>query len=413
MSEILWNEALRVFPGGVNSPVRASVKPYPFYVSRAEGAYLYTEEGRRLIDYVLGYGPLFLGHANSFVKERVIQQLEKGWLYGTPSRAELELANHIIRSITSIEMIRFVNSGTEATMTAIRLARGFTKREKILKFIGCYHGAHDYALISPGSAAVDVKTSGIPSSVIDTVALCHFNDIECVERTLKKEDIAGVIVEPVMGNMGVILPDPEFLKSLREFTLTYNSVLIFDEVITGFRLGLGGAQDVYKLRADLTTLGKIIGGGLPIGAVGGKREIMEMLSPAGNVFNAGTFNANPLSMVAGSASLEFLEREKPYSIADKAAKEVYEELDRITVKHVINRINSMMQIFFGIDSVRNADDARKANKGVYMKLQVELLKRGIFLPPSQFETIFTSVAHDDTVINESIDVIRIAKRELE
>ncbi|QGR15852.1 glutamate-1-semialdehyde 2,1-aminomutase [Sulfurisphaera ohwakuensis] len=412
LSENLWKKALELFAGGVNSPVRAAVKPYPFYVEKSEGAFLYTIDGQRLIDYVLGYGPLILGHAHPYVKKKIIEQIEKGWLYGTPSKKEIELAEKIRSHIPSAEKIRFVNSGTEATMLAIRLARGYTKREKILKFDGNYHGAHDYALINAGSAVSEfnvIISSGIPTSIINTVIVCKYNDLDCVEKHLRTEEIAGVIVEPVMGNMGVILPEQDFLNGLRELTKTYNSVLIFDEVITGFRLGLSGAQGYFKVIPDLTTLGKIIGGGLPIGAVTGKKEIMSNLTPEGNVFNAGTFNANPLTMAAGIATIEVLETTNAYDIANKASKEIAEELDnslsKKNFKYTINRIQSMFQFFIGISKVTNADDARLANKHLYVKIHEKLLKLGVFIPPSQFETIFTSSSHSDEIVNLTIEAI--------
>ncbi|BFH73240.1 glutamate-1-semialdehyde 2,1-aminomutase [Sulfurisphaera javensis] len=419
MSEILWRRALELFAGGVNSPVRAAVKPYPFYVEKGEGAFLYTVDGQRLVDYVLGYGPLILGHANPYVKEKIKEQIDKGWLYGTPSKKEIELAEKIRSHIPSAEKVRFVNSGTEATMLAIRLARGYTKREKILKFDGNYHGAHDYALVSAGSAASEYNvliSGGIPTSILNTVVLCKYNDLECVEKTLKTEQIAGVIVEPVMGNMGVILPDKDFLNGLRELTKAYNSLLIFDEVITGFRLGLSGAQGYFNVIPDLTTLGKIIGGGLPIGAVAGKKEIIDNLTPSGKVFNAGTFNANPLSMTAGVATIEVLETTNAYDIANKAAKEISDELNalfsRKNLEFTINRIQSMFQFFIGVKKVTNADDARLANRELYIKIHEKLLKLGVFIPPSQFETIFTSSAHTDEVINITIEAFRKVVNEI-
>jgi glutamate-1-semialdehyde 2,1-aminomutase len=410
LSSELWKEALRYFPGGVNSPVRAAVKPYPFYVSQGKGAYIYTEDGNSLIDYVLGYGPLILGHANEYVKEKVIEQIEKGWLFGIPSRVEIELARKISFHMPSIEKIRFVNSGTEATMNAIRLARGYTKRDKILKFNGNYHGAHDYALVDAGSAASEFgvpNSEGIPQEVLKTVIVCEYNDLQCVEKKLKNEDVAAVIVEPVMGNMGVIPPEKDFLKGLREITSTYNTLLIFDEVITGFRLSMGGAQEYFGVSADLTTLGKIIGGGFPIGAFGGKREIMDMLTPSGKVFNAGTFNANPISMTAGLATLEVMERENVIEKTTYVAEKVTEELERIKYPHVINRVKNMFQIFFGVEKVSNATEARRAKKEVYLKFQVNLMKNGVYFPPSQFESVFTSLAHyDDNVISDTVLAIK-------
>lgn len=417
MSEKLWKEAVNLFPGGVNSPVRAAVKPFPFYVVSGKGAYVYTEDNQKYIDYVLGYGPLILGHSNEYVKNKVTEQIQKGWLFGTPSRAEIELARKISHHMPSIEKIRFVNTGTEATMTAIRLARGFTKREKILKFNGNYHGAHDYTLISAGSAATEFSvpdSEGIPREVARTVVVCEYNDLECVENKLKGEEIAGVIVEPVMGNMGVIPPEKDFLTELRKLTNQYNTLLILDEVITGFRLSLAGAQGYYNVRPDITTLGKIIGGGFPIGALGGKRQIMDMLTPAGKVFNAGTFNANPVSMAAGIATLEVIERENVIDKASHVAKTITEELDAIKVDHVVNRVQSMFQIFFGVrKKVNNSIEAKKANREIYAKFHLNMLKNGVFIPPSQFESLFTSLAHkDDEVIDATINAIRKSASEM-
>lgn len=417
MSERLWKEALNLFSGGVNSPIRAAVKPFPFYTVLGKGAYIYTEDNQRYIDYVLGYGPLILGHAHEYVKNRVIEQIEKGWLFGTPSKVEIELAKKIASHMPSIQKIRFVNTGTEATMTAIRLARGFTKREKILKFNGNYHGAHDYVLVSAGSAASEFSvpdSEGIPKSITNTVVVCEYNDLECVEKRLKTEEIAGVIVEPVMGNMGVIPPAKDFLKGLRELTKAYGSILIFDEVITGFRLSLSGAQGYYGITADITTLGKIIGGGFPIGAVGGKKEIMSMLTPEGKVFNAGTFNANPISMTAGLATLEVIEKENVIEKTAYVAKVIAEELDRIKITHVVNRVQSMFQIFFGVSGeVSNSIEAKRANKDLYSKFHLNMLKSGVFIPPSQFESLFTSLAHyNDEIINATIEAIRRSVSEI-
>ncbi len=409
MSKDLWREALDLFAGGVNSPVRAAVKPQPFYTSHAYGPFIFTENNRKIIDYVLGYGPLILGHSPPQVKEKVIEQINKGWLYGTPSKVEIDLAKKISQHISTVEKIRFVNSGTEATMNAIRLARGYTKKEKIIKFDGNYHGAHDYALIDAGSAATEFgvpSSDGIPKDVLKTIVVCSYNELDCVEKFLKKEDIAAVILEPIMGNMGVIPADQDFLEGLRELTKTYNSLLIFDEVITGFRVGLGGAQGLYQVYPDLTTLGKIIGGGFPIGAIGGKKDIMDNFTPSGRVFNAGTFNANPVSMAAGLATIEELEKAKPYDIANTAAKEIIEELDKIPISHTINSVKSMLQIFFGVDEVHNAKDARNANKEKYIEFQRKLLENDIFLPPSQYETIFTSAAHTEEIISITVEKIK-------
>ncbi|MEM0373794.1 MAG: glutamate-1-semialdehyde 2,1-aminomutase [Sulfolobaceae archaeon] len=411
MSEKLWEEAQKIFAGGVNSPVRASVKPYPFYVKGGKGPFLFTIEGRKLIDYVLAYGPLILGHAHPKVVESIKQAIEDGWIFGTPTKFEIDLAKKILKYV-KMDKIRFVNSGTEATLLAIRLARAYTGRKKILKFDGNYHGAHDFLLIDAGSSASEYNvpiSSGIPEEVVKLTEVCDYNDIECVEKKLKTEEFAAVIVEPIAGNFGLILPDIEFLKGLRELTKNYGSLLIFDEVITGFRLGLGGAQEYFGIRADIVTLGKIIGGGFPIGAVASKNEIIDMITPKGKVFNAGTFNAHPISMIAGLSTLEVLEKEKVYEIANNACKVITSELERLYKgDFVLNRVASMFQIFFDVKQVRNAKDVRKANREKYIKFAQELLKRDIFIPHSQFEVIFTSGVHDESVIDITINAIKEA-----
>ncbi|MEL9970230.1 MAG: glutamate-1-semialdehyde 2,1-aminomutase [Metallosphaera sp.] len=416
MSHDLWEQAKTLFAGGVNSPVRAGVKPFPFYTKSGKGPYLITEDSQRLIDYVLGYGPLILGHAHPKVIEAVKEQIDEGWLYGTPSKTEVELAKLIIKYVPSAEKVRFVNSGTEATMTALRISRGYTGRDKILKFDGNYHGAHDYVLIDAGSAATEFGvpfSQGIPKEVVSTVVICPYNDLECSEKALRRGDIASVIVEPVMGNMGVIPPKDGFLKGLRELTKEYGTLLIFDEVITGFRLGLGGAQSYFKVIPDLTTLGKIIGGGFPIGAICGKREVMDSLTPSGRVFNAGTFNANPISMSAGIATIRELESGNVYVKTEKAATALAEEIDKaIRIPHVVNRVYNFFQFFLGVDRVENAADARKAKRELYVRAHEKLLKSGVFIPPSQFEALFTSSEHNDDIVNESISKFKSVLEDL-
>jgi len=393
--------------------VRASVKPYPFYVKGGRGPFLFTIDGKKLIDYVLAYGPLILGHAHPKVVDRIKQAVEDGWIFGTPTEVEVKLAKKILGYVKK-EKIRFVNSGTEATLLALRLARAYTRRKKILKFDGNYHGAHDFLLVDAGSAASEYNvpiSDGIPEEVLRLTEVCDYNNIECVEKKLRTEEFAAVIVEPVAGNFGLILPELEFLKGLRELTKSYSSLLIFDEVITGFRLSLGGAQEYFKVTADLVTLGKIIGGGFPIGAVASSAEIIDMLTPKGKVFNAGTFNAHPISMIAGLSTLEVLEAERVYDVANYASKAISEELEKMYKgDFVINRIASMFQVFFDVKQVRNARDVRRANREKYVKFAQELLKRNIFIPHSQFEVIFTSGVHDDNVINETIYSIREAIR---
>jgi glutamate-1-semialdehyde 2,1-aminomutase len=411
----LYNISVKIFPGGVNSPVRAAVKPYPFFVERAEGAYIYTVDGQRLVDYVMGYGPLILGHRHPEVEAFVIEQIKRGWLYGAPHELELELARKILGYYMPSGMIRFVNSGTEATMTAIRLARGVTGRRYIVKFDGCYHGAHDYVLVAAGSAAAEYgvpSSEGVPPEVAKLTFVASFNDLGSVERIMQKHgnEVAAIIVEPVVGNSGVIPPDPEFLKGLRELADRYGALLILDEVITGFRLGLGGAQSYYGVRGDLVTLGKIIGGGFPVGAVVGPRDIMENLTPSGKVFNAGTFNSHPVSMAAGLATIRVLESGTPYEVARSAAQELVKAIRDLIedsgIKATLNHVESMFTVFFTEDEVKRPEDARKANREMYSKFQQLLLKRGVFVSGSQMEAAFTSAAHTKEVVEETIEALK-------
>ncbi len=410
-SRSLYEKALNLFPGGVNSPVRAAVKPYPFYVERAEGPYLYTVDGARLIDLVLAYGPLILGHRHPKVMEALERQIERGWLYGTPSELEVRLAEKILGYVKPGGKIRFVNSGTEATMTAIRLARGVTGRKIVVKFDGCYHGAHDTVLVGAGSAATEYgvpSSAGVPEEVARLTLVVPYNDVEAVEKVMARhgDETAAIIVEPVAANMGVVPPRKGFLQALRRLADEHGALLIFDEVVTGFRLSMGGAQDYYGVRADIVTLGKVIGGGLPIGAVVADAKIMDNLTPVGKVFNAGTFNAHPLAMAAGLATLEAIEAENALARASKAAKAFHEimedELSRKGVEHVINRVESMMQVFFTRGSVENAEQARASRKELYAGLHEELLRRGVFIAPSQFEAIFFASVHDDTAVLDSL-----------
>ncbi|NAZ32403.1 MAG: glutamate-1-semialdehyde 2,1-aminomutase [Acidilobus sp.] len=415
MSLRLYEEAKEVLVGGVNSPVRAAVRPYPFFVRSAKGAYLFTEDGEKLIDYVLGYGPLILGHANDYVSQRVLEQVERGWLYGAPSRSEVELARKIVGYVMPGGKVRFVNSGTEATMTAIRLARGYTRKNKVLKFDGCYHGAHDYVLVQAGSAASEFgvpNSLGVPPQVASLTLIARFNDIESAERAAKSagDDLAAIIVEPVIGNMGVIPPTKDFLKALRELADRHGALLIFDEVITGFRLSLGGAQEYFGVRADIVTLGKIIGGGFPVGAIVARREIMDLLAPLGQVFNAGTFNAHPVTMAAGLATLEVLENGDGLRRASKAAEEVAKALE--ASGYTVNRVESMFQVFFVKGPVKDADDARRANREIYARFHEALRRLGVFSPPSQYESWFTSTAHDEGVLTLTINAVESALREL-
>jgi glutamate-1-semialdehyde 2,1-aminomutase len=401
-SRELYERAKKIIPGGVNSPVRA-FQPYPFFVSKGQGSKLIDIDGNEYIDYVMGYGALLYGHSPKFIIERVKNILDNGTLYGAPTEIEILLAEKIRTLYPSIEMVRLANSGTEATMHAIRLARGYTNRRKIMKFAGCFHGSHDTVLVKAGSGAL---TFGIPSSlgVLEDTAkhtlVSKFNDIELTEKLAREyaNDLAAIILEPVMANTGLILPDIEFLKTLRELTDDIGALLIFDEIVTGFRLAPGGAQEYFKIQADLTTLGKILGGGFPISAFGGKSEIMKNLAPEGKVYQAGTYSGNTISTTAALASIEYIINNK----------QIYQQLRQTTQKIVnpltefiqekqlpltINTLESMFQIFFTHKPVKTYDDALTSDITLFTKYHRKLLQSGIFVPPSQFETCFTSTAH--------------------
>lgn len=408
-SQALFEEAKRCLVGGVNSPVRA-MKPYPFFTARGEGCRLYDIDNRSYIDYCLAYGPLILGHAYPKVVRAIEEQAEKGTVYGTPTEIEVKFAKKIAAHVPSAEVVRFVNSGTEATMAAIRLARGVTGRKKIIKFEGAFHGAHDCVLVRAGSGATTHGTPnslGIPEETTKNTLLAPFNDEKAVEKILEREkEIAAVILEPVMGNTGCIMPKEGYLQFLREITQENNVLLVFDEVITGYRLSLGGAQEYYNVTPDVTTLGKIIGGGLPIGAIAASREIMELFSPTGKVYQAGTFNGNPLSMAAGYAAVSELETGRVYKKLEKLGSNIREGLKKICeelkIKAKVYGAASMFQMYFTGREVVDYRTALQANAEFFLKFQRELLKKGIFLPPSQYECNFISYAHSEREINETL-----------
>jgi len=397
-SEELFFVAKTLIPGGVSSPVRA-IKPYPFYTARAEGSHLYTVDGATLIDCCLGYGPLLLGHARPEIKKAIADRLEKGWLYGTPVPEEPEFAKLITGDHPGMDMVRFVSSGSEATMAAIRLARGFTGKSDIVKIEGGFHGAHDAVLVKAGSGAT---TMGIPDSagvLADLVAHTRqvpYNDPEALETLLSKnKDIAALIIEPVLGNIGPVIPQDGYLKSVREITTAHDVLLIFDEVITGYRLGIGGAQKMFGVKPDLTTLGKIIGGGLPIGAFCGKREIMSLTAPQGPVYQAGTFSGNPLSLTAGIATIRWL-HDHPGTYQDLAEKtRVIEEslpAEKLAAGSFV-RLGSMFKYFFRREAPQNYTEVKECDTQAFGAFWQKMLDRGVFIPPSQFETNFLSVAH--------------------
>lgn len=406
-TKAIVERARRVLVGGVNSPVRALVKPYPIVVEKARGSRVWSVDGEEFIDYIMGYGPLLLGHAHPEVAAAVAEQLEKGWLYASLTEAEVELAEKLASLYKPGGMVRLVNSGTEATMTAIRLARGYTGRGYILKFDGAYHGAHDAVLVSAGSAAghLGVPSSpGIPEECASKTLIARFNDEESVEKVFEERggEIAAVILEPVIANSGVIPPKKGFLDFVAKTARRHGALVIFDEVVTGFRLSLRGAQEVYGIEADIVTLGKIIGGGFPIGAVVGRKEIMRHLTPEGKVFNAGTFNGHPVSIAAGLATIRVAGRIDAPKLASERAREleeaIHDALRVLNVDYTVNRAGGMLQFFLGVDKVENADDARRADKAAYARLHEALRRRGILITPSQLEALFPSTAHtsDDT-----------------
>lgn len=418
-SQALFEEAKRCLVGGVDSPVRA-MKPYPFFTARGKGCKIYDIDGSSYVDYCLAYGPLILGHAYPKVVKAVKEQAEKGTVYGTPTEIEVKFAKKIAAHVPSAEVVRFVSTGTEATMAAIRLARGYTGRKKIIKFEGAFHGAHDYVLVKAGSGATThgvPNSLGIPEETTKNTLLASFNSEESVEKILKREkDVAAVIVEPIIGNAGCIMPKEGYLKFLREITQENNALLIFDEVITGYRLSLGGAQEYYNVTPDVTTLGKIIGGGLPIGAITARREIMEQFSPVGKVYQAGTFNGNPLSMVAGYAAVSELEKGRVYKKLEKLGKRMRNGLkeisEKLEIKARTHGVASMFQIYFTDREVTDYSTALKSNAEFFLKFQRELLGKGIFLPPSQYECNFVSYAHGEDEINETLQKVEEVLRRL-
>lgn len=417
-STALYEEAKKIIPGGVNSPVRAfkSVNLNPVFIRRGEGSHIYDADGNSYIDYVGSWGPLILGHRHPHVVEaleRCVRDI--GTSFGAPTELENILAAMIVEAVNSIDMVRLVNSGTEATMSAIRLARGYTGRNKIVKFEGCYHGHADFLLIKAGSGALTLgmpTSPGIPpGSAVNTI-VANYNDLEGLTEVFKAEgeDIAAVIVEPVAGNMGVIPPAPGFLEGLRNLTRAYGSLLIFDEVMTGFRVAYGGAQELYGITPDLTCLGKIIGGGLPVGAYGGKREIMENVSPAGPVYQAGTLSGNPLAVTAGIATLEIIRQPGVYEQLEQRsqvlANGLAEAAGEAGVEVCLNRVGSMMCCFFTGKPVNDYASACTSDTDQYAAFFKAMLEQGIYLAPSQFESAFMSLAHDTGDIDKTLEAAR-------
>ncbi len=416
-SQRLWKQSQRYMPGGVNSPVRAfkGVGGWPIFVERGKGSKIWDVDGNRYIDHVCSWGPLILGHAHKEVVARLKKIISQGTSFGIPTERESELARRIVRAVPSIEMVRLVNSGTEATMSAIRLARGYTGRSIIIKFEGCYHGHADGLLVKAGSGAttLGIPTSpGVPPEYASCTMTLPYNDIDSVADACKDhgERVACIIVEPVAGNMGVVPPVDGFLASLREITQKYGILLIFDEIITGFRVAYGGAQALYKVKPDLTTLGKIIGGGLPVGAYGGKAEIMESMAPAGPVYQAGTLSGNPLAVEAGLATLEILGRPGIYKRLEKLAAMLGDGLVDAAraagVPSYHTRVGSMLCMFFSDEPVNNYEDALRCDTQRYAEYFHAMLRRGIYLAPSQYEATFVSLAHTEADIEATLRAAR-------
>jgi glutamate-1-semialdehyde 2,1-aminomutase len=395
-SRKFYDAARNLIPGGVSSPVRA-IQPFPFYVTAGSGPKITTADGIELIDCCGAYGPLILGHAHPAVRDAIATQLADGWLYGTPTPAEITLAQRVTSDHPSIDMIRFVSSGSEATMAAIRLARGFTKRSEIIKIEGGFHGAHDGVLVQAGSGCTTLgqpDSAGVLPDLVKHTRQIPYNDIESLSSLLDKDGelTAALILEPVLGNIGPVLPDPGYLAEVRKVTAEHDVLLIFDEVITGYRLGIGGAQQYYGVTPDLTTLGKILGGGLPIGAFGGRRDIMEHIAPAGPVYQAGTYSGNPLSLAAGIATLNQIHAHpEMYQQLDKRTREIEEACSQKDGSFV--RIGSMFKYYFRQKPPRNYHEAKEADITAFRQFWNKMLESGIFLPPSQFETNFLSIAH--------------------
>lgn len=407
-----FKEASELMPGGVNSPVRAfkSVNMDPIFMERGRGSKIYDIDGNEYIDYVLSWGPLILGHTNERVVEGIKKVAEMGTSFGAPTEIENELAKLVIERVPSIEVVRMVSSGTEATMSALRLARGYTGRNKIMKFEGCYHGHGDSLLIKAGSGVATLglpDSPGVPEGVAKNTITVPYNDLESVRYAFEQfgDDIAGVIVEPVAGNMGVVPPQPGFLEGLRETTEQNGSLLIFDEVMTGFRVGYNCAQGYFGVTPDITCLGKVIGGGLPVGAYGGKAEIMKQIAPSGPIYQAGTLSGNPLAMTAGFETLSQLTPES-YKEFERKADRLEEGLkaaaEKYDIPHTINRAGSMIGIFFTNEDVVNYEKAKSSNLEFFAEYYREMANQGVFLPPSQFEGLFLSTAHTDEDIEKTI-----------
>jgi len=416
-------KAFGLLPGGVNSPVRAfgAVGGDPIVLVRGKGCKVWDADGREYIDFLASWGPLILGHAHPEVVKAVKEEAEKGLSFGLTSPSEVCLAQLVVDMVPSVEKVRFVSSGTEATMSAVRLARGITGKDYVLKFAGCYHGHWDGILVSAGSGVATLGipgTPGIPKGVAETTVVVPYNDEEAVREAFDRfgDRIACVIVEPVAGNMGVVPPKEGFLGFLRDITQKNGSLLIFDEVITGFRLAKGGAQELFGIKPDITCLGKVLGGGLPVGAYGGSKEVMGKVAPEGPIYQAGTLSGNPLAMVAGAQTLSYLARSNPYGELERKAGKLATGMSEILrekgIPHRINRVGSMLTLFFTAERVYDFESAKKSDTKLFASFFRALLKRGVLVPPSQFEAWFISTAHGDEHIDEALERISTAVRDL-
>ncbi len=413
-SKEAFERAKKLIPGGVNSPVRAfkAVGGDPLFIKKAEGAYLYDIDDNKFIELINSWGPMILGHANKKIEAAVIEAIKNSPSFGAPTTKEIEIAELIVDMVPSIEKVRMVNSGTEATMSAIRLARGFTGRDKIIKFEGCYHGHGDSFLIAAGSGVATMGTPdspGVTKGVANDTLTAPYNDLEAVKNLIdvNKDQIAAIIIEPVVGNMGCVLPKDGFLKALRELCDQHGIIYIFDEVMTGFRLARGGAQEVFNVMPDLTTLGKIIGGGMPVGAYGGRKDIMDQVSPSGPVYQAGTLSGNPIAMNAGYAMLSYLnENPDVYDQLESISKRIEDgfraNLQKVGKNYTINRIGSMISLFFTEQEVHDFSSAKTSDTALFGKYFNAMLEQGVYVAPSQFESLFISTSIDEKIADEII-----------
>jgi len=411
-SERLFDEASRVIPGGVNSPVRSwrAVGGHPVFIARGEGPFVHDEDGHRYVDFLGSWGPLVLGHAPAPVVEAIESRARAGTSFGAPTALEVQLAGLLVEALPSVEQVRLVSSGTEATMSALRLARAATGRDRVLKFTGCYHGHVDSLLVRAGSGALTLgvpDSPGVPGAIAHSTVLSEFNDFEATRATIRDHaaELAAVIVEPVPGNMGVVPAEPGFLEMLREETARAGVLLVFDEVITGFRVGWSGAQGRFGIAPDLTCLGKIVGGGLPLAAFGGRRDLMALIAPAGPVYQAGTLSGNPISVAAGLAALETLRAtphayERLEALGALAERRLRDALAATGTVGTVNRMGSMLTLFLGVDRVRSYADAVRSDTQRFGRYFRAMLDQGIYLPPSQFEAMFVSLAHDESHVDE-------------